>query len=111
MKTFVVPVDGSEFAERALPVATELATRVRGRVLAVTSDGEEAPGFSEAYLAELSKRTKNIETMLVRDHDAPGAIEFAAHDGPERTVVMTSHGRGGLRWAMLGSVAEDVVHR
>src|SRR5689334_9019856 len=105
MKTFVVPLDGSEFAEGALPVATELATRVRGAVVAMTSAWGDQLDAPQAYLDDLATRTKNIEMLLVRDNAAVSAIEFAAHDGPERTVVMTSHGRGGLRWAMLGSVA------
>jgi nucleotide-binding universal stress UspA family protein len=36
-KTFVVPLDGSEFAERALPVAETLAERLGGSLLLVSA--------------------------------------------------------------------------
>src|SRR6188474_2412668 len=109
MTTFVVPLDGSKFAERALPVANALATRLGGDVVAVTTPWERDPAAADRYLAEVAARTNLSDSVLVRDREAAGAIEYAAHDGPDRTVCMTSHGRGGLRWAMLGSVAEEVL--
>jgi nucleotide-binding universal stress UspA family protein len=111
MKNFVVPLDGSEFAERALPVASRLAERVDGQVIAVLSRMDSSLGSPDEYLRNLAERSTGVETLLVRDQGAVRAIEFAAHDGADRTVCMTSHGRGGLRWAMLGSVAEEVVRR
>jgi nucleotide-binding universal stress UspA family protein len=111
MKTFVVPLDGSEFAERALPVATGLARRVGGDVIAMTSSWDERLDAPQEYLHAIAARTTGVETLLVRDREAADAIEFAAHDSPDRTVCMTSHGRGGLRWAVLGSVAEEVLER
>ena len=44
-----------------------------------------------------------------RTGDAAAAIALAGREAPGRTVCMTSHGRGRLRWAFLGSVAEQVV--
>lgn len=111
MTTFVVPLDGSEFAEHALPVASGLARRVDGKVLAVTSAWDGRLVEPEKYLRTLATWTTGVETLLVRDRDAVGAVDFVARDGSDRTVCMTSHGRGGLRWAMLGSVAEAVVRR
>jgi nucleotide-binding universal stress UspA family protein len=49
--------------------------------------------------------------VVVHDRAPAEAIALVAHEDDDRTVCMTSHGRGGLRWAMLGSVAEDVVRR
>ena len=47
--------------------------------------------------------------MVVPGWDAAiGIAEFAALH-PGSVLCMTSHGRGGLRWAVLGSVAEAVV--
>jgi len=36
-KTLVVPLDGSEFAERALPIATTLAERLDAGLLLVSA--------------------------------------------------------------------------
>jgi nucleotide-binding universal stress UspA family protein len=111
MQTLVVPLDGSEFAERALPVASRLARRLDGEVIAMTSRWDGRLDTPDEYLRSIAKWTTDVETTLVHDKDAVDAIEFVAHDGPDRTVCMTSHGRGGLRWAVLGSVAEAVVRR
>jgi nucleotide-binding universal stress UspA family protein len=111
MQTLIVPLDGSEFAERALPVAAGLARRFDGDVLAVTSKWDDHLDAPAEYLRDVEARTPGISTLLVRDQSAAGAIEFAVHDGTDRTVCMTSHGRGGLRWAVLGSVAEAVIQR
>jgi nucleotide-binding universal stress UspA family protein len=110
-KTFVVPLDGSTFAERALPVAAGMAEHMDGRLLAATTDWEAGSRDAERYLRDLAGAYPGLETLLVRLDDPADAIEFAAHDGVDRTVCMTSHGRGGMRWAVLGSVAEDVIRR
>jgi nucleotide-binding universal stress UspA family protein len=110
-KTFVVPLDGSTFAERALPVAAGLAEQMDGQVLVTTTGWDGKFGDPERYLRDLAGAYPGLETLLVRLDGAAEAIEYAAHAGTDRTVCMTSHGRGGLRWAMLGSVAEDVIRR
>src|SRR3974390_2988218 len=50
-KTFVVPLDGSAYAERALPIAETLAERVGGGLLLVSAqyDGPREP---RAYLEQ-----------------------------------------------------------
>jgi nucleotide-binding universal stress UspA family protein len=108
-KTLVVPLDGSPFAERALPVAERLGARLQAGVVAITTEWESGFDEPEAYLEHIAARHPAVETMLVRLRDPIRAIEYALLDGPDRTVCMTSHGRGGLRWAMVGSVAEDLI--
>jgi nucleotide-binding universal stress UspA family protein len=51
-----------------------------------------------------------VETIVVHDRTPEEAIHVAAEDGPGRVVCMTTHGRGRFRWAVLGSVAERVIH-
>lgn len=110
-RAFVVPLDGSRFAERAIPVATALARRVDGRVVLLTTrwDSELGPaaGYLERTAAEIGDG--RAEVMLVQDRPGPEAIEMVAAAGGDLLVCMTTHGRGGLRWAVLGSVAEEVV--
>jgi nucleotide-binding universal stress UspA family protein len=48
------------------------------------------------------------ETSLVLDHEPAAAILLAAQ-APDALVCMATHGRGALRKAVLGSVAEEVV--
>jgi nucleotide-binding universal stress UspA family protein len=111
-KTLIVPLDGSPFAERALPVASGCARRLHGKVIALATEWDGEFERPQRYLDELIERVDgDITPLLVRVGDAPLAIEYAVRETPDRVACMTTHGRGGLRWAMLGSVAEEVVRR
>jgi nucleotide-binding universal stress UspA family protein len=130
----VVPLDGSELAEVALRHANELSRmsgaplhlvrivdvmtgRPYGTYLAV-----EAAGYAEAlkveelesatYLATMKDRLERagyIATTELRRGPASHEIIQLARTGD--VIVMATHGRGGLRRWLLGSVAEEVVRR
>lgn len=110
--TIVVPLDGSTLAEHALPVAETLADRLGSDLLLVTTRWDHDPQSPQAYLERVADRiTKTpTHTAVIPDHGPADAIGLVAREEPGRTVCMTSHGRGGLRWAFLGSVAEEVIH-
>jgi nucleotide-binding universal stress UspA family protein len=131
----VVPVDGSSFGELALPVALGIACKSGGEVRLVTvitpltldqTEGEGdsleegrlllARGHAESYQAELQKRvilsgcdvpiSCHVETgPVVRKLD-----EHARNAGAD-LLVMTTHGRGPLQRAWLGSVADGLLRR
>ena len=109
-KTFVIPLDGSRFAEQAVPVARVMADRFGGGLLLV-SVVERGPLQPDAYLAEVAARYSHpqIETRVVADRYPADAIATVVGESDDRIVCMTSHGRGGLRWGIVGSVAEEVV--
>ncbi len=111
-KTFVVPLDGSEFAERALPVAQSLAERVGGRLLLVSAQ-HYGPLEPTEYLEACARRTAGVPVEIVGTKTTyPVAALVEVVDGDEdRVLCMTTHGRGRLRWAALGSVAEEVIRR
>jgi len=106
----LVPLDGSSSAERALGPALDLMRRtgVPLRVLsrALPADEEELT----EYLAGVADRfagDTDIETLVVDRDSIPDAI---AEGIDLRTLVcMSSHGRGGLARAMIGSVAEALL--
>jgi nucleotide-binding universal stress UspA family protein len=131
----VVPLDGSELAELALPAAAELA-RLSGapihliRVvditrlerygaygLAVEYAGVETVvsderRFAEEYLSGVAERLRaeglTVTTGIERGL-APKVLVAATKPGD--TLVMASHGRTGLSRWFLGSVAEEIVRR
>lgn len=109
-RTIVVPLDGSRFAERALGVARALAKQT-GADLLLMSAAAGGPDDPRQYLEGVASDAglDAAERLVVTDLPAAEAICSVAGGTDERVVCMTSHGRGGLRWAMLGSVAEDVV--
>ncbi len=111
-QTIVVPLDGSEFAERAVPVATVVARQGHGgRLLLMTTRWDGDVTDASDYLAQVADGVTDVEveTIVIQDRPAAEAIEMVGRSAPGRTVCMTSHGRGRLRWALLGSVAEEVV--
>lgn len=112
-RTIVVPLDKSPFAERALPVAREIARRVNGRVLLMATYWDDPDeDRKRAYLESIAGPADGVPTDIttVDVHPNAPAIEHLVSDDPDRTVCMASHGRGRFRWAVLGSVAEQVVH-
>jgi nucleotide-binding universal stress UspA family protein len=111
-KTFVVPLDGSPFAERAVPVACALAERVGGGVLLMSAPYRGPLGPRE-YLDEVSARCTNVpvDTIATKVDLPADALSSIVEASDDRIVCMTSHGRGGLRWSMVGSTAEEVVRR
>ncbi len=129
----VVPLDGSETAEQALPYARELAEKMSLEVI-VARSVNEFPTYTpyaaallyndhepmmvgiEAdaaeYLKGIVKRVKasglEARSKLLRGATAPNIIQLA-RDTEENMIAITTHGRSGFRRLMLGSVTEAVV--
>jgi nucleotide-binding universal stress UspA family protein len=105
----VVPLDGSPAAERALAPALDLAHRT-GVPLRLLSrcfpDEQDAVGM---YLSKLAVRCGDVivSTSAVTRDSIPDAILDGL--GPASLVCMTSHGRGGLARAVVGSIAEALL--
>lgn len=126
--SILVPLDGSEFAERALDKASELARELRADVVLVTViDSSVRDAFSglagvertgvldavrnhvEAKGGELSEQGLRVSTMIEHsDHSAEKVLEIAETKA-DPIIVMSSHGRSGLRRWLLGSVAEKIL--
>jgi nucleotide-binding universal stress UspA family protein len=128
----VVPLDGSEFAEAALPVAQTFATLLGARIvlLGVVPDpiqylpGEntvltytaEDPVLEQAqtrdYLTSVAERLDPSGSMetVVRVGTPAAEIAMEAQSRGAVAVVMASHGRSGLARTILGSVAGGVLH-
>jgi nucleotide-binding universal stress UspA family protein len=130
----LVPLDGSGFAEQALPWARVLARRagagielVRGHVLYALRDpaaswcpfdpAEETRWRQEEqlYLDNIARRL-TVESPLVTstaliDSLAADAILARVEASQADLVVMTTHGRGLLSRFFVGSVADELVRR
>lgn len=131
----VFPFDGSDLAGGALPAAIALAKDLDLPVHVVSAYepgpiGPISTGMDAAYpIAAYAEMQDELETMA---HEAAARAETAfkevgltvttaVHVGPPALViedaltendliVMASHGRGGLKRAILGSVAEKLIH-
>lgn len=127
--TIVVPLDGSELSETALPVAKAFADDSGAKVLllAVVDVSTEFAAWmrdstdSEDFQNEM-KRTQEyldgvagslggsaVETV-VRSGRPEVEILAVVDDLPDALIVMSSHGRSGFNRVLVGSVAGRVVH-
>jgi len=128
----LVPLDGSPFAEKAIPVAEWLARRLNAGICLVRvveplpstvaiSYAVPQPGYEK----EVEDAHKYLDQLANRLHqDAPALeVESAAyfgttHESLEKCVedkgithiVMSTHGRTALSRVLLGSVADSLVH-
>ena len=116
LRTIVVPLDGSLVSEHALHPAHELARTLGATVelLSVlpvplwTHRVEEAERYLEKHVAD--EGFERFEVTVVTDQAVADAILAIA--APDDTIVcMGTHGRGGIRGALLGSTAEAVVRQ
>jgi len=131
-RSILVPLDGSEFAEAAIPWALSIANRaganlelVRVHELYALQDphaswapyiASEDTAFWEqeqAYLAERARRLRATATAQVTAKLLDGLVEEAilkhAQSKPVDLIVMAIHGRGPLDCFLAGSVAEGLV--
>jgi nucleotide-binding universal stress UspA family protein len=131
-RNILVPVDGSETAERALREAIQLARSLssRIRVIHVVNStpwiAQGAPGAIEELLTQLRSTGESIV------HEAKTAVRSAgievddrlieamgeragelvvteASDWPAELIVCGAHGRRSLRRLLMGGDAEYIV--
>jgi nucleotide-binding universal stress UspA family protein len=129
----IVPLDGSELAEAALPVAREFAATFGGHIVLVgvvprPGDLVAAQGGVMTYVgddyavlhADAQKYLSGIASQLtadrlsvavsVRSGNPAQEIAATASEHGAAAVVMASHGRTGLLRSILGSVAGQTLH-
>lgn len=108
----VVPLDGSEYSRHALGPAVELARRTGARLELMTTKVPEGPVSPRSFLDEIADGIGGVEisTTTTEEREPGAAIESLVEDGDHPVViVMSSHGRGRLVRAVMGSVAERIV--
>src|ERR1700709_1600529 len=110
ISTIVVPLDGSSPAEGVLPIVRALAARTGAAIITVTST-LDGGGASAHQLDDAESRLGDLEIrrMVVSDRSPAEAVLDAVSDDAGRLVCMSTHGRGGLRRAVLGSVADELI--
>ena len=112
LSTIIVPLDGSDFAARALPHATALARSSGAKLDLVRVLPHQAPGSAvdemEAIQAALNLDAEairadglRVDTIVHRVHpvhadDVARAIAEVAVEQQAELIVMSTHGRGGL---------------
>lgn len=131
-RSVVVPLDGSQFGEYALPHALGLAQRAKAKLdlahvyepfsytqLSVATariNDKRAAEKGRVYLEDVERRVKaavpavEVASTLLQGSVADALCESIVRENPD-LVVMTTHGRGPLSRFWLGSVASEMVQR
>lgn len=132
MKAFqkiLVPLDGSRLAEAVLPVVAVLAKRFGATVSLLHVLERGAPETvhgerhladtreADAYLARVAEvcRCEGIRVELHvhpnEERDVVGSIVGHAREFGANLIVLATHGRGGMRDILVGSIAQQVLRR
>ncbi len=110
-KTIIVPLDGSEFAERALAPAAALAKRTDAEVTLMTSKMGGVVVEPKRYLTDTAAKAgiPGANVAVITDHFAASGLKMVVADAADPIVCMSTHGLSGVVQALLGSTAEDAV--
>lgn len=110
-QTFLVPLDGSKLAERAVAVAAQLAAATQARIVLLQAIGLHV-AEARTYLADIAMplrgRGLRVETVVAPEPAAEAIVSFI-RTHPVDLVVMSTHGRSGVGRVVFGSVAEAVL--
>jgi nucleotide-binding universal stress UspA family protein len=120
----LVPLDGSTYAEKALPLASDLALQWEAALVLVhvvppASNPAHRPASElhrERVYEEASSYLRNValtlpgkvDTQAVFGHVVDSIVQTVESEQPSH-VVMASHGRTGLSRVILGCVADELV--
>lgn len=134
LRTILVPLDRSERAERALPVAERLAAAFGSTLLLVqvsepVATAWDFPGqavaphvynelariedelrteYLERVASEVRGRGLNVATHGMRGSPAPMLLDYAEAERVD-LIVMASHGYGGVERFAFGSVTDRLL--
>lgn len=130
IQRILVPLDLSDYAEHALPYARELAATYGARLhllhvvdsqWVATTGGVAFPEYGSNIMERFEKEGEKGLVRLAEtfeEADVVTAIRVGpphvqivqyARDEEIDLVILATHGHGGLKHALIGSVAEKVV--
>ncbi len=129
----LVPLDGSDLSEFALPPALELASCLKSKITllrvvhspnflaAAGSDfaelyiifredmQQEAANYIQEKQSALQAEGYQVSSRIVEGDSVADIILNTADELAVDTIVMSTHGRGGLSRFVFGSVADKVL--
>ena len=129
VKRILMPLDGSENAEQAIPLAAFIADKTSAtldivRAMSLTAVSYD-PGMSmysadlitsmedsvKAYLQSVAERlgSRKVETTMLMGGPGEMLLEHMKQK-PADLVVSTTHGRTGVKRAALGSTSDRLLH-
>ena len=129
IRQILVPLDGSALAEAVLPAAAALAGGFGARLVLLHIIEERAPESihgqrhltegdrAQDYLDEVARRSifqghaVEVHVHLPKEGDVAESIVAHAQEVGADLVVLSTHGKSGLRSLLFGSIAMRVLQR
>ncbi len=126
---FLVPLDGSHLAESVLPAVEHLASRYQAKVTLLHIMEQHAPttihgerhltdaASAQVYLEEIAARLGSAGIVVAthvhtdKEDDVAQSIVQHAQELHTDLVIMCTHGHGGLRGFLFGSIAQQALQR
>lgn len=130
LNTVILPLDGSELAERARPYVEKLARSLSLEVLLVRIVHLEYQAYATGWYADMSGMSYQLEPQAVKYlESAAQSLEWKglkvktkvmrgsptqallniAQETPNSIIAMTTHGRSGVSRWLMGSVSDAMV--
>jgi len=128
-RNFLVPLDGSHLAESVLPLVERLATAFGASVRLLHIVEQHAPTTihgerhltsdteAEAYLTTVAAHLRSVGIAVeihvhgAKEGDVARSIVTHTQELDSDVVVLCTHGGGGLRELLFGSIAQQVLQR
>lgn len=132
-RSILVPLDGSTFAEHALPYALAIARRCGAKLRLVTVSTPLAEAYVEglyfsaveleqeitqrhqtyleATATKLRPKTQTEISIEVKHGEVAPTLAEMVSRGEADLVVLATHGRGAIGRFWLGSVADEMVRQ
>ena len=114
-KKILVPLDGSDLAELALPYAEELANAFKSEIILLhISEPSESHyrHMHQLYIEEVAQRMKErikrVKPVLITGKSAEEIIGYAEKN-EVGLLIMTFHGRSGIMSWATGSIASKLL--
>jgi len=121
VRRLIVPLDGSKRAEKVVWWSIRLAQLLHAKIVFLhvyPNGGEEPRGWNSKVFEDLSQRMNRISESLCRQ-GVKAEFRLQRGDAADRIlnfadcndlILTTTHGYGGVKRWILGSVAEKLVH-
>ena len=127
--TILLPLDGSELGEAALPYVEELALKAKAEVILLQSvippHDTELARLAQDYVIRVTAKAKDYLEDIKTKLNAKGIpaysevmignpvdtiIDYAKEHNVD-LIAISTHGRSGVSRWLFGSVADRVAHR
>jgi len=112
----LVPLDGSEVAEQAIPYVERLAQKLKSEVILITVclPGDSLERALTEYIERRAEKIQslgvNARSLCIEGDSATSIIDFAEKN-KVGLIVISTHGKTGISHWPLGSIASKVVQR